>query len=203
MERSDLEEIRRLSLTELDRFLNLAGNPPGKYLRYGERLIAICLAQGAAQHFIDTRVGQDFDREVAVGPQEVLEKGLRVLSNGQVISGVKDIDVWFFFQQLPGCPIASMRHCRKYISNSVGKLGERSIDFMKKGISADLVEHGDARGTVRAYLRGTEHGRRYLSKKSIVGLYPDAVFAEPFWRVKRIAESGSRTVAPHRIGDSG
>ena len=46
--RDDMREVRRLAFEELDRFLFAAGSPPGKYARYADRLVAICLAQGAA-----------------------------------------------------------------------------------------------------------------------------------------------------------
>jgi hypothetical protein len=31
---ANLHEVRHYTLSELDRFLNVAGTPPGKYLRY-------------------------------------------------------------------------------------------------------------------------------------------------------------------------
>lgn len=43
------------------------GSPPGKYSRYTSRLIAICLAQGVAQHLVDLDVTDVYDNEVAVG----------------------------------------------------------------------------------------------------------------------------------------
>ena len=40
----DLAEIREHALPELDRFLDRAGDTPGKFRRYENRLIAICLS---------------------------------------------------------------------------------------------------------------------------------------------------------------
>ena len=94
---NDLEKIREYALEELQRFLTYAGNPQGKYRRYENRLIAICLGQGAAQHFIDLQELSVFDNEVKLEQKKIQEKGYKVDSNGKVISGIKDIDVWFFF----------------------------------------------------------------------------------------------------------
>lgn len=179
---ADLEELRRLATYELCRFVNLVGNPPGKYRDYSERLIGICLAQGAGQHFVDLGETQDFDSEVAVSRETILEKGLRVLPSARVISGINDLDVWFFFGRIDAQPIPNMRHSRKSVTSRIGELGERCIDFMKKGVAPGHVVKGDARATVLAYLRETEHGRNYLSKKSVVGLYPNTVLPSPFGR---------------------
>ncbi|PYU90386.1 MAG: hypothetical protein DMG25_17250, partial [Acidobacteria bacterium] len=50
----DLQELLDPSDKELRRFLK-TGN--GKYAVYQERLIAVCLCQGAAKHFLDQQTG--------------------------------------------------------------------------------------------------------------------------------------------------
>lgn len=71
---ADMREVRRLAFSELDRFLFAAGSPPGKYARYEERLIAVCLAQGAAQHLVDLEVTDVYDNEVSVDEAEIWKK---------------------------------------------------------------------------------------------------------------------------------
>lgn len=51
----DLREMKDYGLNELDRFLHEIAS--GKYRAYESRLIAICLCQGAAQHFVDGKKG--------------------------------------------------------------------------------------------------------------------------------------------------
>ncbi|CAA9465829.1 MAG: hypothetical protein AVDCRST_MAG05-38 [uncultured Rubrobacteraceae bacterium] len=99
----DLREVRRLALSEMERFLYAAGSPPGKYSLYADRLVAICLAQGAAQHLVDLDAASAHDNEVRVDETGVRDKGLRVLPDGRVLSGVKDLDVVFFSGRTTGC----------------------------------------------------------------------------------------------------
>ncbi len=188
--RIDLQEIRDHSLRELASFLNHAGNPSGKFRCYANRLIAICLGQGTAQHFIDLQGFQSFDNHVTVSPEKILEKGHRVLASGQVISGIKDIDVWFFFEHEDAVPIPNRRHCKRSWPAHFKNLGKRDLDFMKKGVAGDLVNQIPGRNPiaiVRSYLQNTPHGRDYLSRKSLVGLYPDSVFQQLFWATRRWA----------------
>jgi hypothetical protein len=190
----DLEEFRASSLIELDRFLAQAGNPPGKFRCYESRLIAICLAQGAAQHFVDLKGQNVFDNEVFVSAEEIAEKGFKVLPDGQVINGVKDIDVWFFFESDLLVRIPNRQHCRKSTTTLLSAFGERRFDFMKKGISETIlgrITDRNPKTIVRTYLQGTEHGRNYLSKKSLIGLYPDSCFGYLFWATKRFRSTSS------------
>ena len=185
---SDLEEICAQARTELDRFLTRAGNPPSKFQGYAQRLIAICLAQGTAQQFVDLQAPSVFDNEVVVSAEKIAEKGHQVFPSGQVISGIKDIDVWFFFAQDDLVPIPSRQHCKKSVTTRFKNLGERRLDFMKKGVSETLITritNPNPKAIVRSYLQDTEHGQRYLSKKSLVGLYPASVFSEIFWATRR------------------
>ena len=194
LEQDDMQEVRRHAFLELDRFLNVAGTPPGKYSRYADRLLAICLAQGAAQHLIDLEVGAAaFDNEVRVSLLEIRDKGLCVSPTGRVISGIKDVDVLFFFREDEDLPLTNNRHLRKSVVANLGSLGKRRLDFMKKGMAESILAKAESdhpRDTTRAYLRESRHGRRYLARKSLIGLYPEAIFCQPVWRTRRLA-SGS------------
>ena len=181
---NDLAEIREYALAELKRFLTDAGTPSGKYGRYENRLIAICLGQGAAQHFVDRQELSAFDNEVKVGKEKINEKGHKIDSNGKVISGIKDIDVWFFFEQDDDLKIPD-RYRIKSIQKDFENLGKRRIDFLRKG----LIRKGSSRETVRSYLRGNNRGGNawwYLAQKSLIGLEPASLFEEILWATKRL-----------------
>jgi hypothetical protein len=189
IDQQHLEEIRGYSDDELQRFLEKAGRPPGKYQVYRDRLIAVCLVQGAAQHFIDTRRDLKIDREVEVIRSDITAKGYRVDADGSVISGVKDIDVFFFFEQDVKTPIPNIRNCRKSIVRDVQRLGRRRIDFMKKGLPPDLLRSvgvGDPATVVRRYLESPATPTAHLlAQKSVIGLHPASVFGRPLWTTHR------------------
>ncbi len=188
LSRNDLRKIREYALEELERFLTCAGSPRGKYRRYENRLIAICLGQGAAQHFVDLQELSVFDNEVKVDQEEINERGYEIEPNGNVISGVKDIDVWFFFEQDDDLKIPDIKNCRKSIQKDFGNLGTRNIDFLKKG----LIRKGSHRKTVRSYLKGNNRSGNawwYLAQKSLVGLEPKSLFGEILWATKRLQAS--------------
>ena len=188
----DLREILRLALAEFKRFLRISS---GKYQAYGHRLIAVCLAQGAAQHFVDMQHLSRFDADVVVSKRESREKGLRVLRSGRVISGVKDIDVWFFFRDYKTVRIPVMRHCRKSVLAPLGLFGNCRFDFIKKTIPDHVVratQRPSSNSLVRMYLLLTIHGGKYLSKKSLIGLYPRTIFGKPLWAVRRFTASAGK-----------
>lgn len=188
LQQADLDEIRRLSLIELHRFLSDVGRPPGKYQSYGSQLLAICLIQGAAQHFADTRSDLLVDHEVTVTQGEIEENGYFAEPDGRIVSGVKDIDVMFFFRHIPAVPIPNRKHCNKRIRAELARLGQRRLDCMKKGVRPDILggHADDARlGIIRRYVQETKHGKEYLSKKSVIGLHPQAIFGQPIWISRR------------------
>jgi hypothetical protein len=188
---ANLHEVRHYTLSEVDRFLNVAGTPPGKYLRYADRLIGVCLAHGAAQHFVDLQSAGTFDNEVSVSRAEINRKGFRVLRNGRVINGINDLDVYFFFRQDEILPIPN-RYRRKSLMVNLEALGERRLDFMRKGIPESVLTQAASdhpRDIIRAYIQESHHGRHYLSKKSLIGLHPDALFGQLAWQTRRLTSA--------------
>jgi len=186
-----LREILDCAIRELDRFLMLAGRPPGKFKVYGDRLITISLCQGSAQHFVDLQGRSDFDNIVLVTQRELDEKGYRVTPTGRIVNGVNDIDVCLFFQQLASVPIPNRNHCIKSATGRFSGLGERRLDFLKKGVSREVIgSAGSSEPTevIRSYMRNTPHGRQHLSRKSVIGLYPARVFGKVLWRSLRAME---------------
>jgi hypothetical protein len=201
IDEEDLLEVLRQCQQELRRFLEQAGTPAGKFQSYRDRLLAVCLVQGVAQHFVDTRPDLHADHEVEVTQSEIDEKGYRVNPDGRVTNGVKDIDVIFFFRHDPGVAIPNQRHCRKSSEHDLARLGRRRLDFMKKGVHLDALGLGvdtDPVRLVRFYLAQTDHGRDYLSKKSAVGLFPPSIFGRTLWASRRIAARSSGPAAPRR-----
>jgi hypothetical protein len=61
---------------------------------------------------------------------------------------------------------------------------------MKKTVPDDLIDPSgtsDPAGLVRLYLKRTDHGRRFLAKKSAIGLYPALIFGQTVWAARRLA----------------
>ena len=185
---SHLEILKHVALDELKRFLNEAGTPQGKYSVYKNRLIAVCLCQGAAQYFFELwLMGKEpEDKVVEVKQKEIEEKSLKV-KDKIVLSGIKDIDIWFFFEEHPEIEIPHIRNMRKSIILEIPGLGKRRIDFMKKMIAKSILENSTSiEEIIRKYLALETNSARFLSEKSIIGVYPEKLFAKPIWKVKRI-----------------
>lgn len=112
--------------------------------------------------------------------------------DGRVVSGIKDLDVILFFREDARLPLPTNRHLRKSVVVDLPTLGKRRLDLMKKGVPEDMLAQGGddhPREIVRAYLRRTRHGLRYLSLKSVIGLHPEAIFCKALWRTRRLVGS--------------
>jgi hypothetical protein len=196
----DLGEIRDHAIREFDRFLTRAGSPRGKFGGYRNRLLFMCLAQGAAQHFVDCNPRIRVDQQIELTPEFVRSKGYKVSADGKVVTGVKDIDVFMFFAADPNCPIPVRKHCRKSTVINLRRFGTRRFDFMKKGIQVQPMrskERQNAARVLRRYLESTAHGRDHLAKESVIGLHPKQYFGDILWAVRRLtaaAPDGGRAV---------
>jgi hypothetical protein len=151
----DLQEIRQYAIEELNRFLYKVGNPEGKYKVYRGKLIAMCLCQGAAQHFVDGK------------------------------TGIKDFDVWFFFTEDENIRIPNIKNMRYSACKLLKDVGEKRVDFLKKSIKRDVIDMSKSekpRDILRSYLQNANTSTsKELAKKAIVGLYPDEVFGKVIW----------------------
>lgn len=190
----NLKEMQALALIELKRFLYSCGTPEGKFSVYKDNLLAICLCQGAAQHYIDYLSLDSFDSTVLVTEQELLEleekaPGIEIDTLGNVKSGIQDVDIWFFFKEDVNIKIPDSRNCRKQSSIVLENIGLRNVDFLKKTIGNDVLSkigNNDSISIIKTYLKETETATaRYLQKKSIIGLYPDIIFGNTIWKCKR------------------
>jgi hypothetical protein len=148
--KEDLKEIEQYAKEELKRFLNKE-----KYKVYENKLIAICLCQGAAQHFV----------------------------NGK--TGIKDIDVWFFFEEDKDVKIPNFKNMRKSVSKKFTNIGEKRIDFLKKAIKEDIINKSESEkpeDILKSYLQnGNTSTSKHLAKKSVIGLFPTEIFGKIIW----------------------
>lgn len=190
----NLEEIRNYALAELEKFLY---TEPCKYEVYEKHLIAICLCQGAAQHYVDGLDINEFDNIFKVGESEITKlndkmEGIK-FDRGNLRTGIHDIDVWMFFKEDDTIKIPHRGNKKSTIEASLSGLGSLSFDFMKKTISEKVINQSSSlspKDILESYLNNAEtDSSEFLSQKSIVGLYPLEIFAEPIWRVKRIYEN--------------
>jgi hypothetical protein len=146
----------RIEHGDLDRLAEIATSDREEFFRsfprwarlYPNRVIAVALCQGAALHYVDCR------------------------------NGVKDFDVWTFFEKHPEAPFPHRRHgCRDFEPSKFGRHPEapaprgRTVDLFGRSIPAN--PSGDVIAAVQAYLkrRSTESARR-LAGKAVVLLEP-------------------------------
>jgi len=156
--RADLKRLARLGLEALDdRFRRRA------YSRaYANRLLALCLCQGAARHYV--------------------ERDRRTDAN-QIWGGVQDFDVWAFFCEIPDQPFPYRGRVgtKDFGSSKFGRnpdddprfLGRR-IDVMGRSIGARRSESRMA--AIQRYLQeGQTATARELAQRPVVVLWPDSL----------------------------
>ena len=101
-------------------------------------------------------------------------------------TGIKDIDIWFFFSKNAENRF-NPRWCKskdlglsKFGNNpnDIGYAGRR-IDFF--GRSVDKI-NDDAAESVRHWIQyDGGASSRYLAQKAVIGLYPDTTLGKPIW----------------------
>jgi len=149
LDKEDLRELLVHAEKELERFL-LTNS--GKYAVYENQLVAICLCQGAAKHYVDS------------------------------VTGVKDIDVWLFFEEHNTVKIPHRGNARKVVQANLKKLGPKRIDFMKKMIPLRYIVQNDAQKSFQNYLSlAVTSTSAELSMKPVVGLSPSTIFGRVLW----------------------
>lgn len=187
----NLKEIRDYALDELERFLY---SNQGKYEVYENNLIAICLCQGSAQHYLDTLNSDLYDVKVLIDETEIINlerkmKGIR-FENGQVKNGIRDIDVWLFFAEDNTIKIPHINNNRITTIEYLSNIGKIQFDFMKKTINRKVINKSEvieSKEIIKSYLMNARtESSKFLSQKSIIGLYPPEIFAKPIWKVKRM-----------------
>jgi len=178
------QALRSIGLEELNRVLFEMGTPPGRYSTYSNKLIAICLLQGTAQHLVDIGGVEYFDNKVIVETNKIAEKGLQVLQGCRVICGIKDIDLCLFFE--PGNP--PMPRTLKSKIKQFPKLGYRKVDLIKVNVPEYVlvnVHRKQPEIIIRGYMDYAPRGIKYWRNKSVIGLYPNEIYGKFIWTSER------------------
>ena len=119
---------------------------------YRERLILVALCQGAALQFLGCGYG------------------------------VKDFDIHFFYAQNPDKKRLS-RAVKPY-KEDVGDFSNAPIDYIRTVVpnAQPCLKPEEVIQTVQEFLRRKPTANAYhLSKKAVIGLYPDEVFEKQIW----------------------
>lgn len=153
----DLEDLRRLSRVALSDLNDFFARCPKTGALYGNRLLLLCLCQGAAEHFV--RPGR----------------------------GVKDLDVWAFYDVHPtkkhfpwhrrgtadfGCSRLG-RH-----PDDHGFVGRR-VDVFGRSI-AHCDDQTPAMA-IQTWLQSRRTSARYISQRPVVAIFPDDHCGEVIW----------------------
>ena len=109
------------------------------------------------------------------------------------MAGVRDIDVWLFFRPHPRVRIPDRGNCRKHTLGSLGRLGERDLDFMKKVVSPTTIASAKSSrpgDVVRSYLENENTQTSHcLAAASVIGLYPNSLLGRLIWKVEWLSNS--------------
>lgn len=156
----DLKKLEDLALKERTEFFD---RHPRYRKAYENSLIAIALCQGAASHFVDGK------------------------------TGVKDFDIWYFYIQ--NSDVTYPYRALKSVDSNLSEFGVHPDDvekryrgrrghLMGRTIDISIVKrnNGDAMNCIIEYLEaGRTTTARELAKKSVVGLWPDAILGRVIW----------------------
>jgi hypothetical protein len=161
--RADLGRLSSLALTDFEDFFRRHQ----QWRPYRQRLLLICLCQGAASHYVTPRRGVATDRE----------------------GGVNNFDVWGFFRDQPnGRPFPPRRHGRQDFGPS--KFGRnpkdksrftgRRVDVLARSIDKRRSEN--AIQAVQRYLRlRRAKSARLLAERPVVVLWPSKMVGQTIW----------------------
>jgi hypothetical protein len=123
---------------------------------YFDRLIMFALCQGAAKHYVDQR------------------------------HGIKDLDVWAFFDAGPKSPFPyRSRWVADFGASHLGRHPDdggydgRRVDVVGRSIPTD--QFADGAEAIRAWLHGRSSSASYLIRRPIIGLYPEQYFDVRVW----------------------
>ena len=150
--KSDLQKLLALAKTDIDDFFNR--KPEYRGYKGKEALIALC--QGAALHYIDGK------------------------------NGVKDFDVWFFYprlsKQLP-------YRRRGTVDFGPSKFGKSLKDMGFRGRRIDVLMRSESSFSAKSPIMGLHQylntaktaTSKHLSRKAVIGLFPESVFGKVLW----------------------
>jgi hypothetical protein len=155
----DLRFLASLARNWLDTFFS---NNQTLRAKFGQKLIAITLCQGAAMHYVDGT------------------------------TGVKDFDIYFFFSKYDKKLINRMPNSVECGINKFGlhptdyRRGycSRKVDLLRRSIDIDIVkqESGRPDASIKSYLkRGRTRTAHELSQKAVIGLWPKTILGKVIW----------------------
>jgi len=151
------DDLRRLADLALADLKQLFDRRPETGARYRDRLLVLCLCQGAAEHFV--RPGH----------------------------GIKDLDVWAFFTQHPDGPFPYRRRgVMDFGRSRFGRhpddrgFAGRRVDVIGRSIpSRDPHEPMES---VRDWLAlGSSLSAKLIAQRPVVGIYPESVRGRIIW----------------------
>jgi hypothetical protein len=147
----------RITIADLERLSDIARSDRDwffehypKYARYQSRVACVALCQGAALHFIDGK------------------------------TGIKDLDVWTFYYELPSTPFPYRRHARKDFGISHLTNWSRRVDLMARALPVQLGT--DPAKMLCDYLtKKPTKSSVCLAKKAVVLIDPPSRRGEIVW----------------------
>jgi len=134
---------------------------------FEKELLAIALCQGAANHFVVCQgmASKYFDTEK---------------------SGIKDLDIWFFFKKTDGKRFNPRWQYQQDLGPSkfgnspddVGYRGRR-VDFFGRSIISEEMGIEDS---IKYWLHhGGGRSPGLILQKAVIGLYPEEILCKPIW----------------------
>ena len=154
-----IEDLRRLGAIALSDLGGLFERFPEKYGWCEEHLLLVCLCQGAAEHYI------------------------------RLEHGIKDFDVWAFYEHQPGKKPFPHRR-RGYGRGDFGtsKFGRDPRDKGYSGRRIDVfgrsirrVQGQRPEDAVLRWVHGRSSSPRQIVKKPMIGIYPDPYCERVIW----------------------
>jgi hypothetical protein len=135
-------DLQRLDQLARDDLADLFSRLP-RYAVYQDRILLVCLCQGAAQHWVDQT------------------------------NGVKDFDVWVFLHAHPTTPFPAKRIGHKdFGASSFGRSQQdaqyagRRVDILGRSILH--ADGSDIRASVLAWLHGRTESAQHLRKRPLI-----------------------------------
>ncbi len=156
IERADLHRLAELALARIDVAFD---KHPQKRALYEERLLGLCLCQGAADHFLDPSQSR----------------------------GVHDFDVWAFFARRPEARLWNRKPFTADFGPS--KFGRSPVDPSRyEGRRVDVLwrcipaEDDGGEAMHRYFADGRTASARALRLKAAVSIWPPKATGEIVWR---------------------
>jgi hypothetical protein len=164
LERDDLHHMAEVVLADLR---DLYDRRPKTGSLYADRLLALCLCQGGAEHFV--RRGQ----------------------------GIKDFDVWAFFHRHPSQDFPYRRRGTadfgpsKFGRHPDDGYAGRRVDVM--GRSIDVEDGENEIESIRRYLREQpSSSAQHLARRPVIMIHPEAHLGDIIWDPAKESASGKR-----------